>query len=140
MSDWKDDPRSAIVSEEDLANLTTPPRTHSLPTSPPTSLPNSPTTRLGIGRGVYPWAKWSDGRWHTITKHQDFTVSPATIVNQLHNYARRREMVASTETSGDKVTFRFFKSAADRERILTAETREAESQYADVKPDENGIY
>lgn len=45
----------------------------------------------------YPWAKWTDGKWHSATPEVDFVCKPTTFVSNVYNYAQRSGYTATVK-------------------------------------------
>jgi len=136
-----------LVSDEDLANATTPSSSEERRLGEVTEVGSrlEQARREASGRKIrtwprkgaafYPWDLWMDGKWHTITYGTDFVVTNYVMVNMLHNRARMKGVAVKTETTPDySIMFRFFESREAMETILREETEAAENRYADIDP------
>ena len=71
----------------------------------------------------YPWDTWQDGRWWTITKDEDFSVTVRSMRDQLHTRAKDTGVKVSTRTDKDsKITFSF-QQAGETDEAFTARAK-----------------
>lgn len=65
--------------------------------------------RLKQRRGIYPWAKWTNGRTWRAERGKDFNCLAENFRSVLHQLARRRGLVVETSSGvdGEFVDFRF---------------------------------
>lgn len=67
---------------------------------------------------IYPWEKWQDGQWWTITKGADFNCPVQSMRNQLHVRAKTTGVRVKTHTDKEaQVTFTFQKKSETDEQF-----------------------
>lgn len=66
------------------------------------------------GTSRYPWKSWMDGKQHRIVQGVDFSTSPNTMRQQLHQYASRNGMKVKTRLFDNTLIFKFVKPEPEK--------------------------
>lgn len=71
----------------------------------------------------YPWAQWQDGRWWTITRNEDFSVTVQSMRDQLHTRAKATDVKVVTKTDRETQINFTFQVEGETEEEFTARAK-----------------